>query len=224
MTEQNTESAAATADTAKSGEAQAAEATQGNTATSEAAVETASTEQQTDDTSSSLLGEAQQKQAAQEAEQAEVVPDSYELEVPEGLGFDKGSAVRDVFEEKAREIGLSQDKAAKLLPPVVSALQEQHKATVKGWSDQARVDAEIGGQKLEETLRLGNLALDNLPGGQEVRQMLDASGYGNHPKWLAFLRATGALVPQSDRLVTGTTPKPAQPPSSRFPNRGKLNP
>lgn len=148
---------------------------------------------------------------------APVVPEKYELTAPEGMTFDdEAMAVADpVF----RELGLSNEAAQKLMPVAGEFAQRVATAAVEkaqadsetqfaaqkaAWANEAKADAEIGGDKWDETVTLSARALDKLgyPAGSPFRQFLTETGLGNHPEMIRAMRRVGERV-SDDGLERG---------------------
>lgn len=152
-----------------------------------------------------------------------VAPESYTFTPPEGQAYDPGMLT--TFEATARELNLSQEAAQTLLERMAPTITERQaqaqaasfQATVETWADQARKDPEIGGEKIGDTLRLGELAIDKL-GTPELSKLLISSGFGNHPEVIRVLAKAGALL-KEDSIVTGReTAAPADPAALFYPS------
>lgn len=120
-----------------------------------------------------------------------VVPEKYEFTAPEG--GELNPEVMTKFEGVAKELGLSQEAAQKVVdamgPQIASAQKAQFEAIKTQWTDSARTDKEFGGDKLDENLAVAKKALDAF-GTPELRTLLNESGLGNHPEIIrAFYRA-----------------------------------
>lgn len=131
------------------------------------------------------------------------VPESYELQMPDGIELDKASA--DEFTTIAKELKLDQAAAQKLADIAAKQAQRQveaHTRLVESWVEQVKADKEIGGDKFDENLGIARKALDTF-GTPELRDVLNASGLGNHPAVIkAFIKAGKAI--SEDRFVTGS--------------------
>lgn len=146
------------------------------------------------------------------------VPESYELQMPEGIELDKASA--EEFTTIAKELKLDQAAAQKLADIAAKQAQRQveaHTKLVETWVEQVKTDKDIGGDKLEENLGIARKALDTF-GTPELKDVLNASGLGNHPEVIkAFVKAGKAI--SEDKFVAGA-PKgsDADPAKKLFPN------
>ncbi len=144
-----------------------------------------------------------QEQPAQKNQQP-VVPEKYEFSAPEGKQYDAASL--DAFSEAAREAGLSQDAAQKLLTKMAPALVDSQTSALgkacQDWANASTADAEFGGEKLSENLAIAKRGLDTF-GSPELSKLLNESGLGNHPEIIrAFYRAGKAI--SEDKVVTGS--------------------
>lgn len=146
------------------------------------------------------------------------VPESYDLQMPDGIELDKASA--DEFTTIAKELKLDQATAQKLADVAAKQAQRQveaHTKLVESWVESVKADKEIGGDKLEENLGIARKALDTF-GTPELRDVLNASGLGNHPEVIkAFVKAGKAIG--EDKFVAGA-PKGSNtdPAHKLFPN------
>lgn len=135
---------------------------------------------------------------------ADGVPEKYTFTAPEGKGYDP--AILESFSGAAKEAGLTQDAAQKLIEtmaPAITARQaDQVQAIYKGWQDASTADKEFGGEKLAENLGVARKALENF-GTPELRTMLDATGLGNHPEIIRLLFRAGKAISE-DKFVGGS--------------------
>lgn len=146
------------------------------------------------------------------------VPEAYDLQMPEGIELDKASA--DEFTTIAKELKLDQAAAQKLADIAAKQAQRQvdaHTALVGSWVEQVKTDKDIGGDKLDENLSIARKALDTF-GTPELRDVLNASGLGNHPAVIkAFVKAGKAI--SEDKFVAGAAKgNDTDPAKKLFPN------
>lgn len=146
------------------------------------------------------------------------VPESYDLQMPEGLELDKAAA--DEFTAIAKELKLDQPTAQKLADVAAKMQQRQmetHQKLVETWVEQVKTDKDIGGDKLDENLGVARKALETF-GTPELRDVLNATGFGNHPAIIKAFFKVGKAISE-DRFVTGA-PKGADtdPAKKLFPN------
>ena len=140
-------------------------------------------------------------------EAKEEVPEAYELTAPEGLELDAEAV--EAFTPVAQKLKLSNEQAQELTDLYAQGLQrqteglmKQHQDTVAGWGNATRQDPEIGGDKLEESLRLGNAALKHAFDSETV-ELLKHFGLLNHKGFIRGMRGIGQIV-TDDRFVQST--------------------
>ena len=131
------------------------------------------------------------------------VPEQYALTLPADTRFDASDLA--IFAAEATALGLTQDQA--------QALVTARATTVRGLYDtyeaEARADAEVGGAKFEETVRLATVGRDWLfPPGSKGAELVTAwfnkTALGSHVEVLrAFARVGKAK--QEDKPVVGST-------------------
>lgn len=133
---------------------------------------------------------------------APAVPESYELKMPDGVELDKAAA--DEFTAIAKELKLDQATAQKFADVGAKMAQRQadnHAKLVESWTEQVKTDKDIGGDKLAENLGIARKALDTF-GTPELRDVLNATGFGNHPAVIKAFYKIGQAISE-DRFVTG---------------------
>lgn len=127
---------------------------------------------------------------------------SYEFKMPEGIEMDQAAA--EAFIPIAKELGLSQEQAQKIVDIQAQAVQRQTEAwlqTQAQWADEVRGDKEIGGDRLNESLAQAKRAIDFI-GDPALTKLLNETGYGNHPVLVkAFVKIGKQLAP--DNFVGG---------------------
>lgn len=155
----------------------------------------------------------------QDAKPAEpVVPESYDLKMPEGVELDKAAA--EEFTALAKEMKLDQATAQKVADVGAKMAQrraEAHATLVQSWADSAKTDKEFGGDKFAENLAVARKAMDTF-GTPELKSLLDSTGLGNNPEVIrAFFRAGRAI--SEDGFVRGQgTPAQTDTAKKLFPN------
>lgn len=141
-------------------------------------------------------------QAGDQAQQQNAAEVNYEFKMPEGIELDQDAAQE--FTAWAKEQGLKPEQAQKVADIGAKMMQKQaemHAQTVSAWVEQVRADKEIGGDKLEENLAYARAAIDAF-GSPELKEILNASGLGNHPAVVkAFIQAGKRIAP--DTFVAG---------------------
>lgn len=141
-------------------------------------------------------------------------PDKYTFE----LGESSPLAQEDVdkIAAQARSQGLSQEKFAALLKEteataVALTTREQTRRTTErdGWLNTTKADKEIGGQNLTTTLAHTKRVMDRFaPEGSKFREVLNETGFGNHPEFLRVFMQIGKAMSEDSTLLGGGAGKP----------------
>lgn len=141
-------------------------------------------------------------------EEAQGAPEKYEFAPIDGVTVSDG--VISEFSTVAKELGMTQEAAQKVLSKMAPALQASQAAQIEAirgdWANKSTADTEFGGEKLQENLSVAKKALDTF-GTPELRALLNESGLGNHPEIIrAFYRAGKAI--SEDKFVGGASGAP----------------
>ena len=122
-------------------------------------------------------------------------PEKYEFKPVEGRELD--SETMSTFAEVAKEAGLTQDAAQKILdrmaPQMAQRQQAQIEAIRNEWVAASKTDSEFGGEKIAENLATAKKALDQF-GTPELRALLNESGLGNHPEIIRLMYRAGKAI------------------------------
>lgn len=159
--------------------------------------------QATEKTAEELAAEKAEKDAADKAEKDKkpAAPEKYEFAAPEGQELDANAL--SVFEPIAKELGLTQEQAQKLVDIYPQIQQQQAEAWSKqiaDWGEQVKADKEIGGDKFNASVGAAQRALDQF-GNPELREYLQASGLGNHPALVRFCAKVGKSMAEDSFVV-----------------------
>lgn len=166
-----------------------------------------------------LKNETPEAKAAREAtekeakDKADAVPETYEaFTVAEGLELNP--EVMTEFSALAKELGLSQEKAQKLVDlqsklalgedtarqeALTKALDDQTKA----WAEQIKNDPELGGAKFEATKATAVKAMQAF-GSDPLRQILNESGLGNNPEFVRLFHKIGLAISEDHIVIPGS--------------------
>ena len=144
----------------------------------------------------------------------DAVPDTYAFTLPDGFEGELDTEAVALAEPIFRELGLSQDKADKLIglyaqvfpkatEKVLKTFSDLDATTRADWLTEAKADKDIGGAKWDESMVYAAKALDRLgyAKGTPFRQLLDTSGLGNHPEMIRAFRKIGELVGEDGDFV-----------------------
>lgn len=177
--------------------------------------------------------ETQESQADSEAGKSQEAPKQEEqgfaLEVPEGFNMDESQTKE--FSDFAKEMGVDQDKAQRMLNRHVESLNESLgrsekalKETHEAWASESRNDKEFGGADLTENIvnarkvmnSFSNAATDSdgkpilyqdgaMKGQQmtEIEVLLGQTGMGNHPEMIRIFHRIGKSMSE-DTFVKGS--------------------
>lgn len=155
----------------------------------------------------SLLGEADQNDGDQGSAQA--APEAYEPFDVEGQQFTE--AQLEGFAATAKELGLSQENAQKMLAAMVPTarqyLVDDLKAKSHEWASLSEKDPEIGGANFKANVGVANQALKQFA-TPEFTALLRGSGLGAHPEVVRVFYRIGKAM-QQDHGVTGSASAPA---------------
>lgn len=158
--------------------------------------------------------EAALKQAKESQPAAKPVPEKYEFKLPEGSKLD--AKHQEALTAFAKARGLSQEDAQALLERDNLALKAQvekvdadYKGFVDGLRKQSEADPEIGGPRLNESVEKAGRVLGRFDPAGKVKQVLDESGYGNHPEVIRFLNKIFASMKEDELVI------PAMPPTAK---------
>jgi len=155
---------------------------------------------------------------------ANVVPEKYELKIGDKPA---DAAQVEAFTPIAKELGLSQEAAQKLVDFHASQIMAQAKTQTEAWTalntkwqTEARADPEYGngagGKTFEENSSLIAKGLSTF-GTPKLNEALIASGMGNHPEIARFLYRVGKAVSEDSIRVGGGVGTSGNP--SPFANR-----
>jgi len=155
-----------------------------------------------------------------------VVPEKYEaFKLPEGMDLD--TALATEFHTSAKDMGLSQENAQKMIDLAVrnreaqATDQAEQWATMReSWVTEVKNDPEFGGDKFTETVERANRALRTF-GSEKLTNYLQDSGLGDYPELITLFarvdKATG-----EDTILTGEQGKVTESLSQLlYPNQGK---
>ena len=133
-------------------------------------------------------------------------PEEYgTFELPDN--FDMNEETLGEYHTFAKENNLTQEQAQRGVDMVAQMKQAEMTQWVeqqKSWVDDAKKDAEYGGDKFEQNIAVAVKARDSF-GTSEFNEMLDTSGLGNHPEMIRFLNRVGKAISEDSVVVGGTS-------------------
>ena len=156
------------------------------------------------------------KETAAENQPNEV---EYNFTLPDGFTADE--ELTGELKALAKENGFSPEVAQKVADLGVKMQQKQTEAwsaQVDQWAEQVKADKELGGEKFEQNIALAKQALEKF-GGQELKDLLQSTGFGNHPAIVKAFYNIGKSVSNDELVVSnGTSKEVGSTASILFPN------
>ena len=164
---------------------------------------------------------APEAQAKDEAKPAGA-PETYEaFSAPDGTTLDQAAV--DAFTPVARDLGLTQEQAQKLVDlhteqaqGWLQGLYDAHAQKREEWVAAAKADGEIGGADHADKVAVAKDALKRF-GTPELTTALEDSGLGSHPEVVRFFHRVGKAI-ADDAVVLPTTSGGPRSPRSFYPN------
>ena len=133
-----------------------------------------------------------------------VVPEKYDLKLPEGSTLDAGHIEK--VATFAKESGLSNVQAQAILEresqavtTYVDSQKEQLKQKAEDWIEDGRNDKEIGGEAFAQNVELSKRVLQRF-GSEAFGKTLTETGLGNHPEMVRVFTRIGKAMAE-DKLV-----------------------
>lgn len=173
---------------------------------------TSATEVKTPDAQAAAGAEAQKPvdaAASKPAESKPVVPEKYDLKLPEGALLDPSRVEK--IQSFAKEKGLSNEQAQDLLnseneavSSFHSAQQEQLVRAREDWKKQVLEDKELGGDNLNKSVELAHRALNKF-GSDALKDQLEKSGLGNHPELVRAFARIGKAMSEDKIIQSGNS-------------------
>lgn len=149
------------------------------------------------------------------AEAAAKPPENYEdFKAPQGTVID--AKVATEFKAVAKELGLSQANAQKVIDKLAPLLAHSESSRVQttlqstlnkardGWVATAKADKEIGGEKFAEHIATAGKAWAAF-GTPELKKLLNDSGLGDHPEVIRWAFRVGSHLGPDNKFVGGGT-------------------
>lgn len=143
-----------------------------------------------------------------DSEEKEGAPEEYEtFTVPEGMTLDE-EAIK-VFTPLAKEIGLSQEKAQKLVDlysdqvnRVTESILSELGKVRESWEKQVAEDPELSKKENQSVAKKAVINFEKVIPG--FREMLDETGAGSHPVMVAAMLKIGKDFYTEDTFERGT--------------------
>lgn len=143
-----------------------------------------------------------------EGEGESQVPETYEWKAPEGFEGELDSAAIEQFEPIAKELGLTQEQADKMVALHADSLQRAQQQARDNWAQQQetwendlRNDPDFGGAKFDENVGSAMKAVEKF-GTPGLKEALESTGMGNHPELVRTFAEIGKAISE-DKIVMG---------------------
>lgn len=143
-----------------------------------------------------------------EGEGESQVPETYEWKAPEGFEGELDSAAIEQFEPIAKELGLTQEQADKMVALHADSLQRAQQQARDNWAQQQetwendlRNDPDFGGAKFDENVGAAMKAVEKF-GTPGLKEALESTGMGNHPELVRTFAEIGKAISE-DKIVMG---------------------
>ncbi len=137
---------------------------------------------------------------------ARQAPEKYDFQVPEGMEVQQ--ELLSQFETVAKDAGLSQDQAAKVLD-MWHGLQTSTKSSMdKALQDATQSLQGEWGKDFESNVKLAHKAVERF-GGKELAQYLDSSGMGNNLPLIKAFHAIGKAMSEDQTVGLDASSKPS---------------
>ncbi|MDN0017974.1 peptidase [Providencia stuartii] len=146
------------------------------------------------------------KQEDTDKKPVSAAPEKYEFTAGEGQELDKEAVA--AFEPIARELGLSNEQAQKIvdvygstiMPQILKQQNEAWQQQTIEWAETIKADKELGSV---ESIGNAQKAVDQF-GTPELKQYLNDSGLGNHPELFRIFSRIGKAMSE-DGFVSGSS-------------------
>jgi hypothetical protein len=152
--------------------------------------------------------EAEAKAKAEAEAKGKLPPDKYDLKLPADAKLDAQAIER--VSVKARELGLSNESAQKLLETTNAEVNAfwgdkvvAYKEATDRWVGQVVDDKEIGGVEANANAELAKKVIQRF-GSEELKKLLKTTGYGNHPELVRIFVRIGKTMKEDDLIPPGS--------------------
>lgn len=130
----------------------------------------------------------------------------YDLKAPEGVPAEAATKILADIAALAKAKGWSPEVAQELADRdfgTLAAIDTANKQLLadhrKQWVEAVKADKDLGGDRFPETEKAAKAAIARFDTTGELRKVLDASGYGDHPAFVRFAAAVGRAMAE-DRV------------------------
>lgn len=139
----------------------------------------------------------------------EGVPEKYEFTAPEGWEGELDQAALAELEPVARELGLTNEQANKLVAVQAKHLQSQQAqqqemlvSQMETWIGDLKNDPDFGGAKYEDNVKMAQKAFTAFA-DEDLTQLLNSTGLCNHPAMVKAFHKIGQKISE-DTMESGS--------------------
>lgn len=181
------------------------------TATSTAATTTtATTTATTEATAASTAAAATTSTTTTATADAAVVPETYDLKLPDGSRLDPSRVEK--IASLAKERKLSNEAAQEILTRehevvegYATAQQAAYQQQQEAWSTALKADKELGGDNLNKKVELASRVVNRF-GTEEFKKALNETGLGNHPELVRVFARVAEKLGEDNLVLPGAAP------------------
>lgn len=94
------------------------------------------------------------------------------------------------------------ERQANLVKDQVTQADQAFTQQIETWENEAKADADIGGDKFDANMAMAKKAIDTL-GSDDLKAILNESGVGSHPAVIKFVVKVGQALSESPVLKSG---------------------
>jgi len=134
-------------------------------------------------------------------------PEEYDFKIDENITVNED--MLEEFKALAKKRGYSNEEAQELLNLQIQTEKANHERiqnafdeAVTGWLEESKKDKTIGGKDFQKNVGIAVAAVEHY-GGDDVKELLNSSGIGNHPAILRMLVKVGKTLQNDDIMVEG---------------------
>jgi hypothetical protein len=156
-------------------------------------------------------GEGEQQQGAPEEYAEFTVPEGFELDQEVGAKFSEMARGLNLTQEQAQGlVGLQNELMQKYEDQRQESLTQALEAQRNRWADEIRNDPEVGGAQFDSTVQTAMKAMQAF-GSDDLRQLLNESGIGNHPAVVKLFHKIGKGMSEDTMVQPGTQSSTERP-------------
>lgn len=192
----------------------------------EAVAEETTVDQSTETVEQPEQQEGEQQQAETEEQKVEL-PETYEFKVPEGMEIDNNFAT--AMQPVLKDLALTQEQADKLVSVYTEQLNHSQEAQQQAKTLQAeeyvktlKADKEFGGAAFDSNVSTALSAVNKFA-SDDVKQVLNETGLGNHPAIVKMFHQIGTAISEDSFSGNSQTEEPKYNYQTLFAN-SNMNP